>query len=196
MTTSIEVFYNKSTIKTRLILFSCLLVLLPYKVLDYLVTNLNASAFFKNIYLQIIVIISLALFLVVYYYLFEQFKICYKKFTCKKPVFIINELGITDKINCNSVGFIPWRNIQEVNALSSKERYLVFFIKDTNEVMEKFNKIKVGKKIARNFKKNGSNIRVAVKNLDGNVNKLKKIAQAQLANYNKSNGAIVQANRL
>ena len=186
---SMEVFYNKSKIKTRLIPLSCLLVFLPFGAIKLLYDFFQRSPHEVKVYLPIVGVLS-GFGLMIYYFIFQMFSFWLKKFTLKKPVFIIDEKGITDKISIQSVGFIPWSNIKKVSAFNSRNHYLVFFINDKQELINKFKSVAKKRKVAQTFKKNGSNVRIEVDWLDGNVYLMKKLAQAKLDEFNNTSAQV------
>jgi len=187
--------FNKEKLKLKLIILSCIMVLFPYQVFTFLLPFIKSVTSYNQLIFAFIVFV-VAVFLVVYYYLFLLFKAWLNKYQCKKPVLIINENGITDKICTTSLGFVPWSNIKKVSALASSEHYLVLFIEDPQALVNKFKKASTRKRLMNHFKKNGSNIRIAIKPLDGNVYTLKKIAQAQLSSFKNKmvqNQSLVEA---
>jgi len=114
MKSSLEVFYNKSKIKNWLVPTSCLLVFLSFEVINLVFHFLQRPANQLKNLLPLAISFGI-LFLIIYYFIFELFKLWYKKYTLEKPIFIIDDKGITNKINYNSVGFIPWSNIKKVS---------------------------------------------------------------------------------
>ena len=54
-------------------------------------------------------------------------------------------------------------------------------------MINKFKSISKKKKVAKDFKKNGLNIRIETDWLDANVYVMKKLAQAKLEEYNNTN---------
>ena len=191
MKDSLEIYYNKSKISTRLIPISCLMVFLPYEVVNLLFTFFHRSHYYIKIILPFLVV-AVACFLVVYYYLYKTFRVWLKKYFFKKPVLIIDDKGITDKIGYGSVGFIPWNNIKKVSSFTSNGHNLVVFVENIDELIGKFKKKGKKRKVASEFKKNGSNIRIAVKWLDGNIYSMKKFAQTKLEE-NKAKQTIQEA---
>ena len=185
MKNTLEIYYNKSRITTWLIPISCLLVFLPYEVTNLLFKFFQRSHHFIKILLPFL-ILALACFLVLYYFLYKTFLVWFKRYNYKKPVLIVDEKGITDKSAHSSVGFIPWNNIKKVSALSSNGHYLVVFVENVDDIIGKFKKTGKRRKVAKTFKKNGANIRIAVKWLDVNIYTMKKFAQAKLENHNKT----------
>ena len=191
MKNSVEVYYDKSKLQIPLFLFSSLLVLLPFEVASLLFTFFNHSARFVKYFLPF-VIGGLLIFSIPYYYLFITFKYWFKKYTLKKPVLIIDQKGIAEKMNFAPIGFIPWSNIKKISAFSSRGHYLVFFIEDIKEITSKFTNKRKKRKAEAYFKKNGANIRIALKFMDGNIYTLKKFAQTKLDVCNKE----LQANAM
>jgi hypothetical protein len=183
---SMEVFYNKSKIKTRLIPLSCLLAFIPLGLANLVYDILQRPPQQVKAFLPAIAIGGVAI-LFIYYFIYQLFRVWLKKYTYKKPIFIIDENGVTDKVGYHSVGFIPWSNIKKISALNSKSHYLVFFINDKQEVINKFKSISKKKKVAKDFKKNGLNIRIETDWLDANVYVMKKLAQTKLEEYNNTN---------
>ena len=190
MKSPLEVFYNKSKIKNWLVPTSCLLVFLPFEVINLVFHFLQRPANQLKNLLPITISFGI-LFLIIYYFIFELFKLWYKKYTLKKPIFIIDDKGITDKISYNSVGFIPWSNIKKVSAFTSRKHYLVFFLENKDDLINKFKSVAKKKRIARTFKKNGANIRVEVDLLDANIYVMKKFAQAKLEEHKSKQSLVV-----
>jgi len=186
MSNNLDANYNKWRIKLRLIPLSCLLVFLTYQAIAFFLIITTLSFKITDIWICLFVVIG-AVYSIVYFYIFLLFKVWLKKYWMKKPVFIVNERGITDKVNYKSVGFIPWSNIRRITAFASKEHYLVFSIENSTEILEKFKGTSRQKKLAKQFKKEGLHIKIATKWLDVNVNQLKKVAQANLVTYQKQN---------
>jgi len=179
---SLEVYYNKSKIKTRLIPLSCLLVFIPFGAIKLIYDFFQRSPHEVKVYLPIVAVLG-GITLMIYYFIFQIFSFWNKKYTLKKPVFIIDENGVTDKVSNKSVGFIPWSNIKKVSAFNSRNHYLVFFINDKQEIINKFKSVAKKKKVAKTFQKNGANVRIEVDWLDANVYVMKKLAQAKLEEY-------------
>lgn len=182
MVTNFDAHYNKWKIKLRLVPLSCLLVFLTYQAVEFFIIISTLTFKITEVWICLFVIIGAA-FTIGYYYVLLLFRVWLKKYWMKKPVFIINEKGITDKVNYKSVGFIPWSNIKRITAFASKEHYLVFSIENGTEILEKFKGTSKQKRLAKQFKKDGLHIKIAAKWLDVNVNHLKKIAQTNLDAY-------------
>ncbi len=184
MKDTVEVYYDKSKLQIPLLLLSAVLIFLPFEVANLLFAFFGHSARFIKHFLPF-VIVGLIVIAVPYYYLYITFKFWLKKYLLKKPVLIVENGGITEKIDFGSIGFIPWSNVVTIDSISSGGHHLVLTIKNKNEVIEKFKNAKKRKKVETDFRKHGDKVLIPVKYLDINIYSLKKFAQGKLEENRK-----------
>ncbi len=185
MKNSLSITFSKSKIQRQLIRFSCLLVFIPFGTSLVLFDFFQLPAYQIKAKLPALVPLGIA-GLIIYYYLFEMFRIWLKKYKNKKPIFIVDGNGITDGVSINSVGFIPWKNIKEVSTYTAHKHYLVISLNDEKEVLNNFKGINQRKKFEKHLKKYGTNVRIQVDWLDGNIYIMKKFIKHKLEEYQKT----------
>ena len=106
-----------------------------------------------------------------------------KKMFDKSVGLTVDDDGVIDNTNAVSVGRIKWSDITEIKSkhiMSAK--YLLIFIKDPNEVLEKVKGIK-RKLMTVNMKTYGTPLSITSTTLKYNFNDLEKLLQARLHDY-------------
>lgn len=99
-----------------------------------------------------------------------------KKLFSSKPAFIINSRGITDNTTITNVGFIPWKDIVDLQPIKiASNDFLVIYVKNPETYIHKGKNIVTRQSLKYNYKMYGSPIAVNASVLSLKLSKVEKL---------------------